>query len=151
MLKKGIENIQVLISWCSRCGVTGEFVVISDDNGIPVGFFEQECGYCDCAMDYLVSTLSGIRELGSDDIRELQNDNHALIKSGKSNAGPDLNTSDLKAQSERFWTPMNIEAEVKRQGVKPVGSYKEIAGGWPEDESFEDFMMAINGEGSEVE
>lgn len=146
MLKKGKENIQVLISLCPGCGYTGEFVLISDENAIPVGFFEQECVHCACTMDYFVSTLSVIRELGSDDIRELQNNNHALIKSGKPNAGP-----DLSALSERFWTPINIEAEAKRQGVKPVGSYKEIAGGWPEDESFEDFIMAINGEGSEVE
>ena len=50
-----------------------------------------------------------------------------------------------------FWKPIDLAAEAQRQGVKPVKDFNDLVGGWPEDESFEDFMRAINGEGSEVE
>ena len=42
-----------------------------------------------------------------------------------------------------FWAPIDLDLEAKRQGVKPVQHYEDIAGGWPEDEPFEEFMAAI--------
>ena len=42
-----------------------------------------------------------------------------------------------------FWAPINLDLEAKRQGIKPVQNYEDIAGGWPEDESFDEFLAAI--------
>jgi hypothetical protein len=46
--------------------------------------------------------------------------------------------------SPAFWQGPDIEALAEQQGVQPVADFGSLLGGWPEDESIDDFLAALN-------
>jgi hypothetical protein len=42
-----------------------------------------------------------------------------------------------------FWESADVYALAKSQGVRPVDDFDELLGGWPEDESIDDFIVAV--------
>ena len=42
-----------------------------------------------------------------------------------------------------FWQSVDARVLAERQGVKPVESLDAVRGGWPEDESVDDFVSAM--------
>lgn len=45
--------------------------------------------------------------------------------------------------SARFWQAVDIETLAERQGVQAVTDFEGLLGGWPEDETADDFVAAI--------
>jgi hypothetical protein len=45
-----------------------------------------------------------------------------------------------------FWEGADIRALAESQGVQPVDDFDALLGGWPEDESVDDFIRAIRAE-----
>jgi hypothetical protein len=60
---------------------------------------------------------------------------------------PDLeqDLSDTSPVSD-FWEGVDIRALAESQGVQPVDAFDALLGGWPEDESVDDFILAIRAE-----
>ena len=44
--------------------------------------------------------------------------------------------------STDFWTGRDIESLATEQGIEPVSDPSNLLGGWPEDESVDDFLAA---------
>jgi hypothetical protein len=42
-----------------------------------------------------------------------------------------------------FWEGSDMQMLAKSQGVQPVDDFDALLGGWPEDESVDDFIMAV--------
>ena len=42
-----------------------------------------------------------------------------------------------------FWRGASVSILAERQGVRPVGDFNALLGGWPEDESIDDFVTSI--------
>jgi hypothetical protein len=42
-----------------------------------------------------------------------------------------------------FWEGVDVRAIVESQGVQPVSDFDALLGGWPEDESVDDFILAF--------
>ena len=42
-----------------------------------------------------------------------------------------------------FWEGVDVRALAQSQGVQPVSDFDALLGGWPEDESVDDFILAI--------
>ena len=53
---------------------------------------------------------------------------------------------DLPAMPMSFYFWQSVDARVlaERQGVKPVESLDAVRGGWPENESVDDFVSAVH-------
>jgi hypothetical protein len=45
-----------------------------------------------------------------------------------------------------FWEGADVRALAESQGVQPVDDFDALLGGWPEDESVDDFILAIRAE-----
>ena len=43
-----------------------------------------------------------------------------------------------------FWQGPDIQALAERQGVQPIADFDNLLGGWPEDESADDFLAALS-------
>lgn len=43
------------------------------------------------------------------------------------------------AEAAGFWQGSDIGVLAERQGVQPIGDFEALLGGWPEDESVDDF------------
>jgi hypothetical protein len=48
------------------------------------------------------------------------------------------------AESAGFWEASDIGVLAERQGVGPVGDLGALRGGWPEDESVDDFLATFH-------
>ena len=48
------------------------------------------------------------------------------------------------AASESFWKGSEIATLAQAQGVKSVGDLGTLLGGWPEDESVDDFLATLH-------
>jgi hypothetical protein len=46
--------------------------------------------------------------------------------------------------SPAFWPSPDIQALAERQGVQPIADFDNLLGGWPEDESIDDFLAALS-------
>jgi hypothetical protein len=46
--------------------------------------------------------------------------------------------------SPAFWQGSDIQALAERQGVQPITDFDNLMGGWPEDESIDDFLAALS-------
>ena len=46
--------------------------------------------------------------------------------------------------SPAFWQGPDIQALAERQGVQPITDFDNLLGGWPEDESIDDFLAALS-------
>ena len=46
--------------------------------------------------------------------------------------------------SPAFWQGPDIHTLAERQGVQPVADFDSLLGGWPEDESIDDFLAALS-------
>ena len=46
--------------------------------------------------------------------------------------------------SPAFWRGPDIQALAERQGIQPVADFDGLLGGWPEDESIDDFLAALS-------
>jgi hypothetical protein len=46
--------------------------------------------------------------------------------------------------SPAFWQAPDIEALARRQGVEPTADFASLLGGWPEDESINGFLGALD-------
>lgn len=42
-----------------------------------------------------------------------------------------------------FWDGADVHVLAERQGVQPVENFDALLGGWPEDESVDDFVVTI--------
>lgn len=42
-----------------------------------------------------------------------------------------------------FWEGIDIRVLAKSQGIQPVSDFDALLGGWPEDESIDDFVSAV--------
>ncbi len=42
-----------------------------------------------------------------------------------------------------FWSDDSVERLAERQGVKPIVSIDQLVGGWPENESVDEFIAMI--------
>ena len=47
--------------------------------------------------------------------------------------------------SPAFGQGPDIQALAERQGVSPIADFDNLLGGWPEDESIDDFLAALSG------
>lgn len=45
-----------------------------------------------------------------------------------------------------FWEGANMRTLAESQGVQPMSDFDALLGGWPEDESVDDFILAIRAE-----
>jgi hypothetical protein len=45
--------------------------------------------------------------------------------------------------SPDFWRGVDMHMLVRLQGVRPVDDFDALLGGWPEDESIDDFIAAV--------
>jgi hypothetical protein len=45
-----------------------------------------------------------------------------------------------------FWKGADVRALAESQGVRPVDNFDALLGGWPEDESVDDFILAVRAE-----
>lgn len=45
-----------------------------------------------------------------------------------------------------FWEGVDVRALAESQGVQPVDDFDALLGGWPEDESVDDFVLAVRAE-----
>ncbi len=45
-----------------------------------------------------------------------------------------------------FWKGVDLRALAESQGVQPVDDFDALLGGWPEDESVDDFILAVRTE-----
>jgi ABC-type nitrate/sulfonate/bicarbonate transport system substrate-binding protein len=45
-----------------------------------------------------------------------------------------------------FWEGVDIRALAESRGIQPVDDFDALLGGWPEDESVDDFILAIRAE-----
>lgn len=45
-----------------------------------------------------------------------------------------------------FWEGVDLRALAESQGIQPVSDFDALLGGWPEDESVDDFILAIRAE-----
>jgi hypothetical protein len=43
-----------------------------------------------------------------------------------------------------FWRGLDIGILAERQGVQPVEDWEALIGGWPEDESVDDFLLMLH-------
>jgi hypothetical protein len=43
-----------------------------------------------------------------------------------------------------FWQGSDIGILAERQGVRPIGELEALFGGWPEDESVDDFLAVLH-------
>lgn len=57
------------------------------------------------------------------------------------NQAPRINLAPLSPPG--FWDSTNLEEVVRWQGAKPVEQLSDVSGGWPEDESFDDFLKTV--------
>ena len=48
------------------------------------------------------------------------------------------------AESGDFWQGSDIGILAERQGVQPIGGFEALLGGWPEDESVDDFLAVLH-------
>jgi hypothetical protein len=46
--------------------------------------------------------------------------------------------------SPAFWQAPSIQALAERQGVQPIADFDNLLGGWPEDESIDNFLAALS-------
>ena len=42
-----------------------------------------------------------------------------------------------------FWEGADVQMLAESQGVRPVDDFDALLGGWPEDESVDDFIVAV--------
>jgi hypothetical protein len=42
-----------------------------------------------------------------------------------------------------FWEGADVQMLAESQGVRPVDDFDALLGGWPEDESVDDFVVAV--------
>jgi hypothetical protein len=42
-----------------------------------------------------------------------------------------------------FWEDVDVHALAESQGIQPVSDFDALLGGWPEDESVDDFILVI--------
>lgn len=144
----------LLISYCSKCGSAGELHLLREGAKIPEYVFEQECVFCDSKLVYVRALILETSQVNIEKANRVQSYAEGASISYKPTDKQEilnLINGEKTGISGDFWEPIDLAAEAQRQGVKPVKDINDLVGGWPEDESFEDFMMAINGEGSEVE
>ena len=63
---------------------------------------------------------------------------------------PDLEQALLNGSpTSDFWKGVNVRVLAESQGVQPVddlGVFQISWGGWPEDESVDDFILAVRAE-----
>ena len=45
-----------------------------------------------------------------------------------------------------FWEGVDVRALAESQGVQPVDDFDALLGGWPEDESVDDFVLFVRAE-----
>jgi hypothetical protein len=50
------------------------------------------------------------------------------------------------SQTSDFWEGVDVRALAESQGVQPVDDFDALLGGWPEDESVDDFVLAVRTE-----
>lgn len=43
-----------------------------------------------------------------------------------------------------FWRGVSLQELIEQQGVKPVEDFDALLGGWPSDESIDDFVHAVH-------
>jgi hypothetical protein len=48
--------------------------------------------------------------------------------------------------ASNFWEGVDVRTLAESQGVQPVDDFDALLGGWPEDESVDDFILAIRAE-----
>jgi len=48
------------------------------------------------------------------------------------------------AESPDFWQGSDIRVLAERQGVQPIADFGALLGGWPEDESVDDFLTMLH-------
>jgi hypothetical protein len=46
--------------------------------------------------------------------------------------------------SPAFWQGPDIQALAEQQAVQPITDFDNLLGGWPEDESIDDFLAALS-------
>ena len=42
-----------------------------------------------------------------------------------------------------FWEGTDVHVLAERQGVRPVDDFDALLGGWPDDETIDDFIMTV--------
>jgi hypothetical protein len=47
-------------------------------------------------------------------------------------------------EASGFWQASDIGTQAERQGVQPIGDFGALLGGWPEDESVDDFLTMLH-------
>jgi hypothetical protein len=50
---------------------------------------------------------------------------------------------DIPAAPE-FWQGLHIQTLAEHQGVQPGDDFSDLLGGWPEDESIDDFLRVLS-------
>jgi hypothetical protein len=46
--------------------------------------------------------------------------------------------------SPAFWQGLDIQVLAEQQGAQPVSDFGSLLGGWPEGESLDDFLVALD-------
>lgn len=44
---------------------------------------------------------------------------------------------------DAFWDGLNLESLISEQDVRPIADLEDVMGGWPEDESVDEFLVAV--------
>ena len=57
--------------------------------------------------------------------------------------GTVVRVEPVEAPVGDFWYPLSLDELAERQGVKPIESLDELAGGWPEEELDDGFEEAV--------
>jgi hypothetical protein len=57
---------------------------------------------------------------------------------------PELEDELPATEAAGFWQGSDIGTLAERQGVQPIGDFAALLGGWPEDESVDDFLAALH-------
>ena len=57
---------------------------------------------------------------------------------------PELESELLAAPTAvSFWRGASMQTLIEQQGVRPVEDFDALLGGWPSDESVDDFVQAV--------
>lgn len=54
-----------------------------------------------------------------------------------------MNTFPEESLPPDFWKGADVRVLAEQQGVQPVDDFEALLGGWPEDESVDDFIVAV--------
>jgi hypothetical protein len=57
--------------------------------------------------------------------------------------GTDVRVEPVNAPMGDFWHPLSLDELAEQQGVKPIESLDDLAGGWPESELNDGFEDAV--------